>query len=160
MSIELATTLIAAALLAGLAARLWAERQRRRAARGETAQQSSGENESLVDLNEKFLRLAESGTGDPKKRAALVRSFSPADTAMLRSLLDAEGIPSYCAPNTMGKLYAGVSVEGIADEIIQVFSEDFEPAREIAAGFIADLEAGPATARTLPRLADPDKETP
>jgi hypothetical protein len=150
MTLELAATLIAAALLAGLAVRLWAERKRRRAAAGQPA--PAPEDESLVDLNEKFLRLAESAEGGPRDRLALVRTYSPADTAMLRSLLDAEGIPSYCDSNYLANYYAGVSVKGIADETIQVFADDAAAAREIAAAFIADLEQGPATARLLPEL--------
>ncbi len=149
MTLELLISLIAVVFVIAVMIRLYDRRKR-----GLAKSDPVSEDESLVDLNEKFLRLSSDPHGTLRPQTKLLRSFAPADTALLRSMLDAEGIPSYCDANSLGSLYAGVALAGISDELILVFTEDAESAREIASAFIQDLLSGPGTARTLPELIE------
>jgi hypothetical protein len=147
MSPELFAALFAAVLLGAWLVRRHQERLRR----GGPPPEPAAEDESLLDLNEKFFRVA---AGRPLR--ALVRSYAPADTNLLRSVLDAEGIPSHCAANSLGSLYGGVSFAGFSDELIEVLAEDWNDARAILADILRDLAATGSPARPQPEFCDED----
>lgn len=111
------------------------------------------------DPNEKFLTNP-SGKALP---VDLVRTYSPQDLGLLRSLLDAEGIDTYALFSNMGALYPVSGIPGYSDTVVQIHPEDGEAARLVVQDYLSSWTAPdptvlvPATGLAKPELLLPPR---
>ena len=67
-------------------------------------------------------------------------SDSPADMAVLRSLLDSAEIPSYVQFQHTSSLFPGITIQGYTDSILSVYKDNLPEAFEIVHDYIAMLK--------------------
>lgn len=87
------------------------------------------------DMNTEFLSACEG-----RVSISLVRLNSPADTAVLRSLLDSAGIASYVKFQHTSSLFPGITIQGYTDSILSVYEDNLPEAYEIVHDYIAMLK--------------------
>lgn len=103
------------------------------------------------DLNEKFLRNEKNKT----TTVDLVIVYQPDDLALLRSLLDAEGIESYAPDSQMGALYPVSTIPGFTDATVSIYEVDAEAGRQVVKDFLEGYPEAADEGRTPPKLVDP-----
>ena len=94
-----------------------------------------GEEQNTRDLNEVFL----DNKGD-KKVTALVKSYFPNDTLIIRSILSSAGIESYVDKDALSTLYPGIRGFSKQDSIIYIYESKFEEAKEIVVEYIDNVK--------------------
>lgn len=70
---------------------------------------------------------------------AVARVFAVRDRLLLRSLLDARGIPTYVKNEHLNSILPGVGVQNGYDSMLYAVCEDAEPAREIVRDYVRNL---------------------
>ncbi len=90
--------------------------------------------DEFIDYNDKFTQANRSEPVMP-----LVRTFSIEDKMMLRSMLDAEKIPTYVKGEHVNNMLPGIGVQGYSDSIIYVYSNDYEDAESIVHDYVQNL---------------------
>ncbi|WP_169313562.1 DUF2007 domain-containing protein [Spirochaeta africana] len=87
------------------------------------------------DMNREFLSSSHGRVSVP-----LVRTHSPADMAVLRSLLDSAEIPSYVQFQHTSSLFPGITIQGYTDSLISVFEDSLPEAYEVVHEYITMLK--------------------
>ncbi len=92
--------------------------------------------DSLQDLNEKFLAQAEG-----RQVIELVKVYNHQDKMILRSILDARGIPTYVKSNNFGELYPTFDLNNFATSVISLFETDREEAVMVVKDYLDSLNS-------------------
>ena len=97
----------------------------------EADSQETNENAELTSqtFEKKFFERVEAG----EKSVLFLTLGNPGDTALIRSLLFADGIPSYVEGEHMNNIYGGISgtMESVVAVKLYVLDADYERAKEI-----------------------------
>jgi hypothetical protein len=105
------------------------------------------------ELREKY----RGGIADGNVTVKVARVYSQMDLAMLKSLLDARGIPSDLLFGAMNSLQAGLGVPGYNDAVVSVLERDAHAAREVVADYVESLVKGaeaPAAGTVVRNIAE------
>jgi hypothetical protein len=92
-----------------------------------------------LDMDASFLAAAQKAD---KKVVDAVVVHSPADLALLRSLLYSSKIENYVRNDHVSALLPGVGINGLTSMVISVFEEDYEAVREIVSEYLDEKTKG------------------
>ena len=84
----------------------------------------------------KFLDQAEG-----RRVIELAKVYNHQDKMILRSVLDARGIPTYVKSNTFGELYPTFDLNNFATSVISIFETDREEAVQVVKDYLDSLNS-------------------